>query len=45
MPAVKGYTYKRNGKTISVEEYLRKPRKGRRGGVGVLLNTVVTPID
>jgi len=42
MPAVKGYTYKKKGKTISVEGYLRKIRKGRRGGVGVLLNNIPT---
>ena len=41
MPAVKGYTYERGGKTISVKGYLRKVRIGRRGGVGVLLNNVV----
>jgi len=43
MPAVKGYTYKRKGKVITVGGYLRKVRKGRRGNVEVLLNDIQAP--
>lgn len=45
MPAVKAYTYKRNGKTIHVKGHLRKRRTEQRGGVGVPLNKIVALIN
>ena len=45
MPAVKSHTRKQKGKAVHVEGHLRKRSKIQRGGVGVPLNTIRTPID